>query len=287
MKPRTEKTNCDPLWLYWGRQPMSWLRYMTVHTATLIHDDVRLILRRDAFEQPSGIACWKEEQECKGGDHVGKDWTADATERATEVLWLEDVCPELAEGYSDVHVSDLLSYWLLGHHGGTISDMDIVYFAPLPPILHDVQIALQYWTDISRNVQRRGRVPVDVQRKYKYVPIGFLQGRRSQFWRDRYEEGKARYDARQYESVGSQVLTPHVEHSIISPRIVYPFVDSRMDHLFDDPCCPPLPLDCIGIHWYAGGKQRYNRAIKGMSDVPAGAVRMALEKAMALEEEAL
>lgn len=53
----------NSIWLYWGNTPLSFLRYMTLHSLSVLNPDkeVNLILRKDKLEaQDHG---WVEKQD--------------------------------------------------------------------------------------------------------------------------------------------------------------------------------------------------------------------------------
>lgn len=250
---------------------MSYLRYMTLLSASLIHDDITLILRRKPLSFTS--AFW-ERQECEielseRGAYLCLNQDKKKLPENIKIKYLEDIAPEIAALRAhDIHTSDLLAWYLLARYGGTVADMDIVFFKPLPEIINDVQVVV--FTSYP---------------KKNYLPVTFMQGRPCSKWNNTYERALAAYDPEVYESCGaSAILRP--EEGNLSEQIVFPWAGKypiRRWHrwFFQDNRYPAIPDDCIGIHWYAGRNQKWNQAIKCDSDLKAGAIAWACRKVLA------
>lgn len=247
----------NPLWLFWGQPTMSFLRWMTLRSSIAVHDDVRLILRRkpvDLAKARATAAKWH-------GGSVKLDFSFDSMGDGTnwlercpagiQIVYLEDLAPELAAlEADDVHTSDLLTWWLLANEGGTISDMDVIYYQRIadPP------------------------APISVVR-YRdhpapgYMPIGFLQGSPHPFWNSMLERALRQFNPAEYQGVGPS-LFPKKWDDIPEPkvlldeRIVYPFAGHPwgmyQGWLFKSDVWPQISPATIGVHWYGGFNSQWN-----------------------------
>jgi len=229
------------IWLYWGNKAMSFLRYMTVHSACALNDRVVLIVRSEGIGHS-----WAEKQDMN--HYNGPDYT----ERLNDLPNLEIVLLDMM--YSDialmnapeVHTSDLLAWRLLADYGGTVSDMDIVYIKPIPEITDDVQL---------------------IRFDFGYYPVAFMQGKPCSFWKEAYEIALDRYAPDNYESCGApilQVLPVPDSCRWLPTETVFPFHDwpwARMRRALFRHVVDKLPKKTIGIHWYAGANQQTNNRL--------------------------
>lgn len=241
------------LWLYWGGDHMSYLRWVTVASAARFHDDVRLIRRpgrSDAHVAAGGA--WLERQDFQN-PASGDNWI-DKIPASVKVLDLADVAPDIAAlDAPDVQTSDLLGWWLLAEHGGSVADMDVVFMAKIPDPIDDVQLV------VCTGAPKVG-----------YMPIGFIQGKPCEFWRWMYRRARERYDPRIYQSCGPPLFPSWNEipgpKRRLSESIVYPFALKGQwmqwhQWMFEAKRWPAFPADCAGVHWYGGANQQYNRAL--------------------------
>ena len=197
----------QPLWFYWGEKTMSFLRYMTLRSACRIHDDVTLIIRNE----PAEVSLkWIEKQDFMFKSDT-KNWYDDAVKLPLKIVYLDDIAPEIANLRADgVHTSDLLSWWILAQHGGTVCDMDIVFLKPLPKIQNNVEVVRYRYTCMN----------VD------YFPIAYMQGHPDPKWKLSYDNAMRSYDPNVYQSCGAENLRPYPE-PILPSNIVYPWVKYR------------------------------------------------------------
>lgn len=255
----------DTLWFFWGQKHMSFLRYMTLLSATKVHKNIVLVLRRG-----EGITMnlgWVEKQDCNIvplTEHV--NYMAHAEQLPIEIIYLEDVSPDIAKFKApDVHTSDMLSWWLLSHYGGTVADMDIIFIKPLPEIKEAVQV-----------------VKFSGAPKKDYVTVAFLQGRPDDVWLDAYKNSFVTYDPAIYQSCGSKCFkgeAGQLPECIVFPWAGHSWIKYR-PWLFEANDFPNIPVDCVGIHWYAGRNQDYNQKINGPDDLGSGAVASAIRKVL-------
>jgi hypothetical protein len=252
----------NTLWFYWGQPHLSYLRYLTLLSASRVHRSIILVTRETPI-QPE--VDWREQQDFQIHPD-GKNWLPDAMNLPIDTITIETLAPEIAVLQApDVQTSDLLGWWILGNYGGTVADMDIVFFRPLPEIIQDVQV-----TRFSHHPQPG------------YMPVSFMQGRPCDAWKRALESAAIHYDRNVYESCGAGNFKDSVS-PWLSDRVVYPWAGK--DHswsrwhswLFVDDHWPKIPEATIGLHWYAGHNQRYNQAIKGPEDLKHGAVKWAAQ----------
>jgi hypothetical protein len=229
---------------------------MTLVSAKRIHERVVLIHRPhdDAFRTNARAMSrhWHESQDFQSDD-MGANYL-DQLPAGVEIRRLQDVAPEIAAIRApDVQTSDLLAWWLLAHHGGSVADMDVLFLRDLPPVTHDVHAV------VCTGWPRAG-----------YMPIGFLQGRPCHFWREMFRRSVERYDPTVYESCGAGMFPAWAEipepKQLLSEYAVYPFALKAEwmrwhDWMFEDATWPDLPAECFGVHWYGGKNQEYNRAL--------------------------
>lgn len=233
------------IYFYWNISgKMSFLRYMTLFSACKFNDNVALIVGRHKKAEYG----WKEKQDFQVYD--GEDYFGRVTKELNlEIIPLETISSEIAElETSPIHTSDLLNWFLLANYGGTVSDMDILYIKPIKPPEWDVQLVMF--------------------KKYPardYIPVTFMQGKPCSFFKETYENALDQHDISVYESCGTLAIKglPD-EWRRLSSKIVFPFAE---DYSFSEygkfmfGQNAALPVESIGIHWYAGENQKHNNRI--------------------------
>ena len=246
----------DPLWFFWSGNHLTFLRWMTLVSAATVHDNVILIRRRPDPElhqsEREAASHWHENQDFQQAP-IGKNWIDEIPENVKQVD-LEEFEPEIAALRApDVQTSDLLGWKILGTRGGSVADMDVLFFGSLPEITHYVQaVVCTGWP------------------KAGYMPIGFLQGKPCAYWQEMYRRARERYDPKVYESCGANLFLPWDQipepKRLLPESIVYPFAlraEWMQWHpwMFETNDWPRIPDECIGAHWYGGKNQDYNWAI--------------------------
>lgn len=258
----------NALWFFWGQKHLSFLRWMTLYSASQIHDDVRLVLREEELK-PS--VSWKEEQDFQT-QPKGKNWLPEVDNLSVKKVMLGDIAPDLANlKIPDVQTADLLAYKILGKYGGTVADMDIIFLKPLPQVEQNIQIPIFLG-----------------EPKPGYVPVSFLQGKPCAEWQKIYEVALKLYNPDRYESCGSPAITSVIGRLNIlklSEHIVFPWAGEHpwsLWHkwLFMADEWPEIPEDCCGIHWYGGRNQMWNRAIQCREDCTRGAIGWAVREVL-------
>jgi len=236
------------IWLYWGNRTMSFLRYMSLHSACSLNDSVTLIVPRDPIGKYSDQ--WVEATDTT--TYSGPDYTSMAVRLPNlRIVFLDELYPGIAAlGAPEIHTSDLLGWRLLQQFGGTVADMDIVFVRPVPRIQADAQ-----WTRFAGRPQPA------------YTPVSFLQGRAGAFWGEIYNAALASYDPCRYESCGAEHLVGRRPSSWrrLPSRTVFPWSERQEEwpdyHRMTFEEVHPLPDNTIGIHWYAGANTERNNQI--------------------------
>lgn len=250
----------DKLWFFWGQEHLTFLRWVTLFSATQIHKNVVLVRRTEPIRP---TVAWRERQDFQH-EPSGHNWMENVAALPLEVVALESVAPKIAELRApDIQTSDLLAWWLLAEHGGTVADMDIIFLKPLPGIDHEVEV-----------------VVFEGYPKPGYVPVTLMQGKPSSTWRRAFLNAVQRYRPHLYESCGSDSLSPKPDGRL-GEHIIFPWAGKYGWSLwhrwfFESNYWPDIPDDCCGIHWYAGHNQKFNQEIKGPEYLVAGAVGWAV-----------
>lgn len=239
----------DAVWFFWGNDHLTFLRWMTLESACRVHENVVLVRRQPV---PQVSPPWKETQDFQYGAR-GRNWMNELPAGVT-TLWLEEIAPEIANLKApDVQTSDMLAWWALARHGGTVADMDIVFTESIPLVTHPIHM-----------VVCTGHPLVG------YTPIGLLQGQPCSFWELMFQKSLARYDPNVYQSCGAMLFPPWGQipepKALLPECIVYPWAliaswDLWHDWMFTSPSWPKPPVGCCGIHWYGGKNQAHNQAM--------------------------
>lgn len=228
---------------YWGNSTMRFLRFMSLYSASKLNPAEQIRLYRKRSPE---IAANDSPVEPK------YDYMRHLSKLSNlEIVWLEDVLPGFSR--AEPNTADTIKYYHLAEFGGTVSDMDIIYFKPLPPITHDVEYV----------------------EFYNVLPVGFFRGRPCVFWKKMFEQaltGGCTADAKwgtglQACGVGMFNLgNPLFEKTAgtcsqrkLSRSLVYPFVPE--EYAFDvaenifflqDVSLKNFPEDSVGFHYWGG-----------------------------------
>ena len=247
------------IYFYWGGQKLSFLRYMSLYSACKYIKQVSLVLRREVLREQPLASGWEVRQDFNA--YKGPDYLPDVfrlkDQGLIQIVYLEDFCKEVAElRYNDIYTSDLLSWYILAFHGGTVSDTDILYFRPLPE------------TEANVELIRFRQYPLP-----GYVTVSFMRAKEGgdEFFLDMYKEALAATTGT-YECLGAPLFSPDKVWLLLrlkkvkwlDPKIVFPFADTQAQKryrrlLFHRRV--KLPEETIGIHWYAGNNQDFNNRI--------------------------
>jgi hypothetical protein len=254
--------NTQPLWFFWGQKHMSFLRWVTLYSARRIHSDVRLVVRSNA-ERPA--VQWIEKQDFQYGPPK-TDWMPKVAGLGVTIIDINEIAPEVAKLHApDIQTADLLRLYVMGKFGGTTCDTDVVFLKPLPEIKEDVQL-----------------VVFSGHPKPHYIPIGFMQGRPSIQWLKIFQAAWDAYDPAIYESCGEKNF-PRDTRPVLSERVIFPWAGKYRwslwkNWLFESRTWPPIPDDCIGLHWCASYAQKWNQSYCCAADVKRGVMAWAIKQ---------
>lgn len=230
-------------YFYWGSTPLSWLRAQTLTTFRRHHHDWDMVVVRGhgITKQPSD---WKERQDFSY--YAGKcylDETVDKTGAYQTTLrsFMQGLAPDESK-LTDIHISDIFGWYVLGWVGGVVSDMDILY---------------------TKKVPEPTPTPALVRYGSGYRPVSFMVGGPSRLGRYAYHAAMLNADPNVYESCGFKALqtaeaAPAYDghYEPLDPDCVFPWAKSLKapavrKKLFEDTTAE-LPDCTFGIHWYGG-----------------------------------
>ena len=288
----------NPLWFFWGQETMSFLRFATLASACRVHEDVRLVVRRPAIRPEMA---WRpmSTQDFQYAPPI-VDWMPKAMELPLTVIDIRDVALSVnSMNACDSITKDFLMYHLMATQGGTFADMDIIFWDKIPDVLHDVQVPkIETGRPVDRMTNRErdawqqkirkagkqvgsSRLRRSLHFPTSYIPVGFVQGRPSASWANAFRLAVERYDPRDYQCCVF-CLDQDIPGSIPA-TIVYPWAPTPISKVigfcFSLPTWPEMSTASIGLHWYAGGSQKWNQNINGPEDLPDAAIRVAWKKA--------
>ena len=233
------------IWLYWGNKTMSFLRYMTLYSLKKLNPDftINLIVRKQKTDKIDSK--WTEKQ-----DDVyfrGDDYSSRISSLNLNIFYVEDIIETLdIANLQNSQLADIVGWKVLSTYGGVKSDMDILYHKPIPyEILKDIDVSLFEYCNVN--------------------PCGFLCGTPNVFWDDVFDESIKNLNDN-YQSTGPLALTSiakkisldkykginivKLENDMIYPFVGYEDWERNCSCAFKENV--ELPIENIGIHWYAG-----------------------------------
>lgn len=255
------------IYFYWGNEKMSFLRYMTFYSFCKYNPDwnVTLIKRKNnSIKKDFG---WSEKQDFN--NFTGTDYIQYIDELEINIEYLEDEYPEIAKATnSDVHISDLLGWYILGTKGGVIADTDILFFNKL---LYDGFKEFDV-----------GLITFKGNPLKNYIPVSFMIGSGNEFFKRIYDHAIKNFDEKIYESAGTQVIKavyndidnfqkefPDLKFINVPGLLIFPFSESHYKYndffelMYKINAHHLINEHCLGIHWYAGNpiSQQYNNKV--------------------------
>jgi GT2 family glycosyltransferase len=124
------------LYLYWGNTPITFMHYMTIVSFSGLNPDWYIIVFKSVIPRNCIKKEWTTNQQST--IYSGKDYFQDLKSYHSEKIIVVDFSPALLglpENLHDVHISDILRWYLLGTFGGVWSDFDILYCKPMGKLL--------------------------------------------------------------------------------------------------------------------------------------------------------
>lgn len=237
---------------FWSGGPLSWLRYMTLHTFCMLNPAWQVSLfmaKSDNHDEGWGTPETQDFVNYKGGDWM--PWVCN--------LPVEKCVIDLPRDLDPIHQCDMFQWWWLCHHGGWYSDLDILYLQPMDKL-----------------VENYGKCEMVFSLPCDDFTIGFLGSNQgNKFYQTLYLLCSQRKDTRissdDYQSFGAQLakqLTQRHRGSEITNKIaqdygysiyvtnknedVYPWNWQNISKIWNE--SHDLPQTQLGIHWYAGAK---------------------------------
>lgn len=248
--------NEKEIYFFWGNQPMSFLRFMTIKSFNLLNPDWKINLIVNKFKSQN---TWKSIEKQDNTTYFGYDYMNKLnTINNLNIIELDSICPFDYKSMSNVHIKDVLNWFLLSTKTCIVADMDIMFCKPINEtngIDWDSNVNICCF-DFYRN----------------YIPVSFMiskitEDRINPFYQEVYNNSLKFYNPNVYESCGTISIKFNGIDEIISHfkslkihkmdhMTVFPFVaphpgkagtlcwfDDR-SHLFTE--------NTIGVHWYAG-----------------------------------
>ena len=255
---------------HWGDSPMSWLRYMTLASFRKYHPDWEMVL----WQTPITAAkTWQTGEASEAYD--GVDWRDELP-----ALGVDVELTHAPEGMPVQHAGDIVRWKRLAE-GELYSDMDILYFCALPPILRRDGISCE--DGILR--------------------VGLTSGTKDGVFADVLEVARDNYDPSRYQSVGVEAVYHlafgHAVNDVnqavgmdtlgllteVTGKPVYNIptwwlhpIDSHQIHNSSS-----IRNDAVGIHWFGGLYESVRLSDEMTPDnwhQFSGAIPIALERAL-------
>ena len=174
-------------------------------------------------------------------------------------------CPVFVEGAGPSHNSNLFKWNELATNGGIYSDMDILFVKPIEEYYNQIQY---FQTGLSYSTEKV------TSGHGGYYSIGFMfSSGGNVFFKDVFDYSREHCDLNRYQGAGVEPLygmlgkgggmKPYANGlSYIPMSVVYPWRYWQTNDFFVS-CHKQLPINTIGIHWYAGHPeaQKFNNDI--------------------------
>jgi hypothetical protein len=225
---------------YWGGDFLPYMRYLTIVSFIRYNPDWQVIL----YIPKTTI------KEKSWGSHeqkysiLGKNYLTELKSLPIQITIFDFESIGISNSLSEVHKSDFLRWYLLYTVGGLWSDMDILYFKPIPAFTFDVGICICPYGH----------------------SIGFLPAKaRSLYYKKVLQTARSFYDKQKYQGAGATVLNRYFKrvsdilisfkdciYHNLSMDIVYAYDAKNIKQIFCSRSASKFTKNSIGIHWYAG-----------------------------------
>lgn len=232
------------LHVYWGGEPLCYLRFMTIKTFMHHNPDWKVMFWYPKF--PTKNITWNTGEQ-KGGFEC-KDFLPEVMELPIVKTPVDFTKYGFSNEISEVHKSDFIRLQLLSTIGGVWSDMDIIYFKPMTD--------LYFNTEVNRDVKT-----VYCDRVYGHS-IGFLMGsEENKFYGNLRMMAQRAYRPQHYQIMGAMTFNKFFN----TPESIDRFgrsINMSMDVVYSHDCGvvpdlingnePKFTDESIGLHWYGG-----------------------------------
>jgi len=255
------------IYFYWGNQPMSYLRYMMLKSFEILNPDwdINLISNQDIAENK-----WTSSEEQDNVNYRGYDYRNEFHKIKTlNHISLDEIFPINYQGMSNVHIKDILNWYLLSTRSCVVADMDILFSLPISKteeIDWDADVNLCSYDFFN-----------------SYIPVSFMVSKVDDtginpLYEKVYQNSIKVYNKRVYESCGYNAIPyDNIDHIIdqfkdlkihkMESEIVFPFAKINLVHsgklCWEEGSKFKIDEKTIGIHWYGGQpiSQKYNNII--------------------------
>lgn len=223
------------LHIYWGGQPLPWIRWLTIKSFRQFNPDYKIWL-------------WMPKAACsnitwKTGEldypNTDKDYLQLLKENVDEVKLLD--IPFLNNAH-DSQRSDYLVYYALYNYGGIYADIDILFIKPLIyPDNFDLYITYfnNYYScagfliakknnKIMKHLLRMSNIRFQSSSRNKYEKLG------ASFWKQEFPTPES---------------IPH-NYYHLPKNYLFPFTFMEMNKIFRENHI--IPNETVGMHWFAG-----------------------------------
>lgn len=250
MRRKTHFTNNkipQVLHLYWGREKLSYLHYLTPISFIKYNPGWEVVIHEPI--SPGTEPTWKSGEQA--GPYTGECYL-DRLRSHPKISFRISNMNELGFGneLSEVHKSDVLRLHILSGEGGVWSDFDILYTQSLETL----------------------RLPTETDTVFCLHPAGyhvigfFASTGTNPFFADLLTSTRTCFDGNQYQSVGSTMYTrmfptvqsitdrhPSLKVHNLPPDVVYPYswMPQEVTSFFRGTVSRVTPRT-IGVHWYNG-----------------------------------
>lgn len=254
-------------YFYWGGQPFSFLRYISILSFHKYNPDWQIIVYRPKI--PSKQLTWKSSEQKIG--YTGKDYF-DKLFKIKNILIKDITFSDFGfnDNISEVHKSDILRWFLLGDAGGAWIDCDIIFVKPIECMdyfhpLTDTIISIMSCNRYKKYPLLQMFVPERIK-TWNYHSIGYLLSKPDNaYFKSIFAQCQKNYDPSQYQSVGSKQLNdkfknlgmindkfPELHIGNLKKETVYSIDSYNIPLFFNDRFT--IEDDHIGFHWFGGSK---------------------------------
>lgn len=264
------------IYFFWDRPHLYFLEYLSFFTFRLHNPDwnIKVVIK----ENPGQIRWPTGEHKRQRG--IVKNFLPDLNKLNVQFLSLEKDFPQITALDKDiafVHAKDILNWYILAELGGVVADTDILFVRPIDSLYKDFE---------SKN-SKIGLISFINHPKVDYIPVSFMMGDKSFFFKEVYLNARSRYNPAIYECAGTDCI-PYKNWTQICARfpqdvyrlnekVVFPFthvnfVDS-IGLIYGADSRHLIGEDSIGLHWYGGNLpedynetnyMNYNNTITGL-----------------------
>jgi hypothetical protein len=243
-------------YFYFENEKISFLRYMSIKSFIFYNPDFKVILITKDIKKQKCNKVYEESQDYTYFD--GECYWDKLKQLPIEIQTLEKDYPEINElNLLPQQNSDILTWYILGNHGGFVSDTDIIFTAPL-------------------DYEKYKHIDVSVFTYNNNCAVGFLFGCPNKVYQDLYKLS-IKLKKNNYQSIGGLLMRDYINLygnvynlniQFINTDLVYPFVHKfewkeQLEKPFELKQLYVLQETTCGIHYYAGWKtsQKYNELL--------------------------